>query len=179
MGAGTLMKLVNFEFKAPLRNEKHIRAVLKEQRAKFVGTDHQVDTYFCVPHGRLKVREGDIENALIFYERPNRQGARASQVHMLELPPENPVKSILSAALGVLAVVDKRREIYFVDNVKIHLDRVRTLGAFVEVEAISRRASLDQVRAQAHEFRRLFQIAAEDLLGESYSDLMLAKKRRG
>ena len=64
-----LMKHVNFEFKAPLRNEKHIRAALKQLRARFVGTDHQVVTYFCVPHGRLKVREGDIENALIFYER--------------------------------------------------------------------------------------------------------------
>jgi len=169
---------VNFEFKARLRNEKHIRAVLKQQRARFVGADHQVDTYFYVPHGRLKVREGDIENALIFYERPNDQGARAAKVQMLELRPENPVKSILSDALGVLAVVDKRREIYFVDNVKIHLDRVRALGEFVEVEAISRGSSLDQVRAQAHEFQCLFHIAPQDLIGESYSDLILKKRER-
>jgi adenylate cyclase class 2 len=172
------MKHINFEFKARLRNEKHIRAVLKEHRAKSVGTDHQVDTYFCVPHGRLKVREGNIENALIFYERPNDQGARASKVQMLELPPENPVKLILSDALGVLAVVDKRREIYFVDNVKVHLDRVRGLGGFVEVEAISRTSSLTKVREQAGEFQRLFQIASEDFIGESYSDLMLAKTAR-
>jgi predicted adenylyl cyclase CyaB len=176
--ATTYIKLVNFEFKARLRNEKHIQAVLKERRAKFVGTDQQVDTYFCVPRGRLKVREGNIENALIFYERPNAQGARASKVQMLELPPENPVKSILSNALGVLAVVNKRREIYFVDNVKIHLDHVHSLGEFVEVEAISRTASLDQVRAQAHEFECLFQIAPQDFIGESYSDLMLAKDAR-
>jgi adenylate cyclase class 2 len=169
------MKHVIFEFKATLRNEKHVRAVLKERRAKFVGTDHQMDTYFYVPHGRLKVREGDNENALIFYERPNDRGARASKVQMLELPPGNPVKAILSEALGVLAVVDKQREIYFVDNVKIHLDRVRGLGKFVEVEAISRTASLDEVRAQAREFQRLFEIAPEDFVGESYSDLMVAK----
>jgi len=31
-------------------------------------------------------------------------------------------------------VVNKLREIYFVGNVKIHLDRIRTLGEFVEVE---------------------------------------------
>jgi adenylate cyclase, class 2 len=169
------MKLVNFEFKARLRNEKHIRAVLKERRAKFVGTDHQMDTYFNVPRGRLKVREGEIENALIFYERPNDRGARASKVQILELPPGNPVKSILSEALGVLAVVDKRREIYFVDNVKIHLDRVRGLGKFVEVEAISRTGNLEKVRGQAREFQRLFQIASRDFLGESYADLVLAK----
>ena len=169
------MKLVNFEFKARLRNEKHIRAVLKEQRANFVGTDHQVDTYCYVPHGRLKVREGDIENALIFYERTNAQGARASKIQMLELPPGNPVKTILREALGVLAVVDKRREIYFVDNVKIHLDRVRGLGKFVEVEAISRGGQLETVHRQARDFQRLFQIAAKDLVGESYSDLVIEK----
>ena len=131
-----------------------------------------------MPHGRRKVREGDIENALIFYERPNAPGARAAKVQMLELPPENPVKSILREALDVLAVVNKRREIYFVGNVKIHLDRVRTLGEFVEVEAISRTARLGQVRAQAREFQRLFRIAPQDFIGESYSDLILKKRER-
>jgi len=171
------MKHVDFEFKARLRNEKLIRAALKKLRARFVGTDHQVDTYFHVPRGRLKVREGNIENALIFYERPNTQGARAAKIQILELPPENPVKSILSEALGVLAVVDKRREIYFVDNVKIHLDRVRNVGKFVEVEAISRAANLDKVQAQAREFERLFGIAPQDFVGESYSDLILKKRK--
>lgn len=169
------MKHVNFEFKARLRNEALVRQVLKKLRARFVGIDHQMDTYFRVPHGRLKVREGNIENALIFYERPNTAGARAARIQMVELPPKNAVKSILRAALGVLTVVRKRREIYFVGNVKIHLDRVRGLGKFVEVEAISRTGKLDVVQAQAREFQRLFQIAPEDLVGESYSDLILER----
>src|SRR3989442_1456638 len=46
------MNLVNYEFKARLRNEKRIRAALKKLRARFVGTDHQVDTYFRVPRRR-------------------------------------------------------------------------------------------------------------------------------
>lgn len=99
--------------------------------------------------------------------------------HKLELPPGNPVKIILSDALGVLPAVDKRREIYFVDNVKIHLDRVRGLGEFVEVEALSQTGNLEKVRTQAREFQKLFQIASEDFIGESYSDLMLAKGARG
>jgi adenylate cyclase class IV len=55
---------------------------------------------------------------------------------------------------------------------------VRGLGEFVEVEAISRTNSLTKVREQAGEFQRLFQIASEDFVGESYSDLMLAKGAR-
>src|SRR5437764_2103692 len=121
------MNLVNYEFKARLRNEKRIRAALKKLRARFIGTDHQVDTYFRVPRGRLKIREGKIENLLVAYQRANSPRVRPSRVRMIELARENPVKAILAAALGVLAVVDKRREIYFVGNVKINLDRVRGL----------------------------------------------------
>lgn len=175
------MKLVNYEFKARLRDEKYIRAVLGKLRARFVGTDHQVDTYFRVPSGRLKVREGRIENALIFYERPNAPRPRRSRIEMMFLPRRNLAKAILSAALEPLAIVDKRREIYFVGNVKIHLDHVRGLGKFVEVEAI-RKVTVDSrnskarektIRDQARKFQKLFAIQDHDLMARSYSDLVL------
>jgi len=169
------MNLVNYEFKARLRNEKRIRAALKQLKARFIGTDHQVDTYFRVPRGRLKVRRGDIENALIFYERPNARRARPSRVRMIELAPGNRVKAILAAAVGVLAVVDKRREIYFAGNVKIHLDRVHGLGRFVEVEAISHSGRVRRIREQARNFQKLFGITSADIVAESYSDLVLRK----
>ncbi len=167
------MKHVNFEFKARLRNEENIRAVLRKLGARPVGTDHQVDTYFRVPRGRLKVREGRIENALIFYQRAEARRARQSRIQRMELPPRNSMKSILAAALGVLVAVDKSREIYFVGNVKIHLDRVRGLGKFVEVEAISRTGDLRRTRSQARKFQKRFGIVDSDLIAESYSNLVL------
>lgn len=165
------MKHVNFEFKARLRDEKVIRAALKRVRARYLGTDHQVDTYFRVPRGRLKVREGRIENALIFYERANSPRARRAKIEMTLLPGRNAVRAILARTFPVLTVVDKRREIYLAGNVKIHLDRVRGLGRFVEVEAISRSGSLAKVRQQARRFQKLFQIPNRDLVGQSYSDM--------
>jgi len=50
------MKLLNFEFKARLKDEPRVREALKKLGARFVGTDYQIDTYFRVPSGRLKVR---------------------------------------------------------------------------------------------------------------------------
>jgi predicted adenylyl cyclase CyaB len=170
------MKLLNFEFKARLRDEKRVRAVLKRLHARLVGTDRQADTYFRVPSGRLKVREGRIENALIYYRRSNTPRARRAEVEIMLLPRRNSVRRILTCALGLLASVDKRREIYFVRNVKIHLDRVRRLGKFLEVEAISRTGDLKKVRAQAHYFQKLFGILSSDIVGKSYADLILAKK---
>jgi predicted adenylyl cyclase CyaB len=171
------MKLLNFEFKARLKDEPRVREALKRLCARFVGTDYQIDTYFRVPSGRLKVREGRIENALIFYRRSNIRRARQAAVEMMLLPRRNPLRAILSRALGTLAVVDKRREIYFVKNVKIHLDRVRQLGKFIEVEAISRTGDARKIRSQARQFQKLFGITAKDIVAESYSDLTLRRSR--
>jgi predicted adenylyl cyclase CyaB len=170
------MKCLNFEFKARLNNEQQVRAALKRLDARFVGTDHQIDTYFRVPSGRLKVREGRLENALIFYRRSNVRRARQATVEMMLLPRRNSLRAILARSLGTLAVVDKRREIYFVKNVKIHLDRVHRLGKFLEVEAISRTGDVKKVRSQARQFQELFGVTAKDIVAESYSDLILAKR---
>jgi len=172
----SIVKLLNFEFKARLTNEPRVREALKRLGARFIGTDHQIDTYFRVPSGRLKVREGRIENALIFYRRSDVRRARQAAVEMMLLPRRNSLRAILTHALGTLAVVDKRREIYFVKNVKIHLDRVRQLGKFVEVEAISRTSDVKKIRSQARQFQELFGITAKDIVAESYSDLILAKR---
>jgi predicted adenylyl cyclase CyaB len=172
------MKRLNFEFKARLRDESQVRSELKRLRARFLGRDHQIDTYFRVPTGRLKVREGRIENALIFYRRTNMARARRSMVEMALLPRRNSVRAILARALGVLAVVDKRREIYFAGNVKIHLDRVRGLGQFVEVEAITQSGDVRKVRAQARKFQKLFAISPADIVSWSYSDMILKKRTR-
>ncbi len=170
------MKRLNFEFKARLKNEQQVRAALERLDARFIGTDHQIDTYFRVPTGRLKVREGRLENALIFYQRSNLRRARQASVEMMLLPRRNSLRAILARSLGTLAVVDKRREIYFVKNVKIHLDRVRRLGKFLEVEAISRAGDVKKIRSQARQFQKVFGISAKDIVAESYSDLILAKR---
>ncbi len=169
------MKVLNCEFKARLKTATHARAVLKQLRARFLGTDRQVDTYFRVPTGRLKIREGRIENSLIHYQRTDSARARRSTVELMLLPRRNSVRTILSGALDVMAVVDKRREIYFVGNVKIHLDRVRGLGTFIEVEAMTRTGDLKKVRAQAEKFQKLFNISPDDIIPQSYSDLIMEK----
>ena len=172
------MRRVNFEFKARLRDEARVRSALKQLRARYVGTDHQVDTYFRVPTGRLKVREGKIENALIFYQRSNAPRPRRSSIELMLLPRRNSLRTILSEALSPRVVVDKRREIYFLGNIKIHLDRVRGLGKFLEVEAITRSGRLTHARGQARKIQKLFGIASLDIVPQSYSDLVLRKSKR-
>lgn len=162
------------EIKARALDLSGPRAVLRDRQARFAGRDHQVDTYFRVASGRLKLREGAIENALIHYHRENVSGPKHSQVSLFANPPGSTLKGILHDALGIDVVVDKQREIYFLDNVKVHLDEVAGLGTFVEIEAIDGDGtrSLETLRAQCEELMRAFGIRDEDLLALSYSDLL-------
>lgn len=166
---------LNVEIKARSTRHDDVRAVLQRLGSRLVGTDHQVDTYFNVPVGRLKLREGTIENSLIHYLRDDQSGPKTSDVLLYRVKPDPSLREVLERALGILVVVDKHREIHFVDNVKIHLDTVVGLGTFLEIEAIDADGSRspDQLQAQCEAFMDHFGVRDEDLLQDSYSDMLL------
>lgn len=169
---------INYEFKAKCSGIETIEALLKEKAPRFIGTDHQLDTYFNVAVGRLKLREGTIENSLIHYQRINSAGAKQSNVTLYQHQPDKNLKDVLTKALGIKVIVDKQRKIYFIDNVKFHFDEVKELGSFVEVEAIDKDGSIgiEKLKQQCDEYIQLFDIRKEQFIAESYSDLLLAKK---
>jgi adenylate cyclase, class 2 len=192
------MPHVNVEIKARCPDPAAARATLLHLGARLVGPDHQRDTYFRVPHGRLKLREGQIENNLIFYARPDRDGPKRSDVILVGTRPGSDLDALLSAALGRLVVVEKRREIYFVEvsdvavpgddtaaerarareNVKVHLDTVAGLGSFVEIEAIDLDGTLGPALLEAQCRRLMMHLRIEDadLEAASYSDLILRQQ---
>ena len=169
---------LNVEFKARCEHPEIVREVLHRYNARFVGQDHQIDTYFNCTNGRLKLREGKIENSLIHYERGDQSGPKQSFVTLFKTEPQTPLKSLLTKSFGVKIIVDKKREIYFIDNVKFHLDEVRGLGSFVEVEAIDLEGNLGKTRLQqqCQQYLEEFNIKPEQLVSCSYSDLLLTEK---
>lgn len=171
------MTQLNIEIKARSHNQDSIREILKSENADFKGVDHQIDTYFKVNSGRLKLREGNIENSLVHYEREDKEGPKQSNVTFYKSAEKDSLKKILTKALGVLVVVDKTREIYFIDNAKFHIDSVKDLGTFVEIEAIDPDGSIgkDKLLEQCQFYLDLFKISKEDLISNSYSDLLMKK----
>lgn len=65
---------------------------------------------------------------LLFFEAIERP--KKSEVILIKDPAPS-LKDILSKALGILVVVDKEREIYFIDNIKFHIDTVKHLEGFL------------------------------------------------
>lgn len=140
------MKRRNVEVKVPLVDPAAVRARAEAVAGGPFLVERQEDVYFPAPEGRLKLRrrwrvtedgapEEALESHLIPYRRPDMAGSRASDFHLLPLPADTTVGDVLALALGVEAVVRKRRAYRVEDGVRIHLDEVDGLGAFLELEA--------------------------------------------
>lgn len=173
------MDIKNFEFKARVDQFERFEEKLLKLNPEFKGIDHQIDTYFNVPHGRLKLREGNIENALIQYDRENIAGAKAAQIILYKHTPNEALKSILIKQFGIKTIVEKCRKIYFIDNVKFHFDNVSQLGEFIEVEAIddNNLKSLETLKAQCDLYATYFGLKPEDFIDISYSDMLISIQR--
>lgn len=168
------MSHLNVEIKARCTDPTFIRQWLLSNKAVFKGLDFQTDTYFQVAYGRLKLREGNIENNLIFYDRQNNAGPKNSHFQLVKVANPKELKEVLEKSCGVKKVVKKQREIYYIENVKFHLDEVPGLGSFVEIEAgnILADKTETELLEQCNFYMKEFEIKEEDLIAMSYSDLM-------
>jgi adenylate cyclase, class 2 len=134
----------------------------------------QLDTYFRVAHGRLKLREQDSDAHLIHYERADEAIERVSNYHIVAVEDAEGLKDALGAALGVLVAVEKSRRLLIWRNVRIHLDEVPGLGSFIELEAVAEPDSdLSGEYRNVAELREALGITDEQILAVGYSDELL------
>ena len=169
------MSYLNVEIKAKTTSPEFVRKYLVIHKADFKGTDEQTDTYFNVPQGRLKLREGNIENNLIYYNRNNQAGPKSSQFNLVKVEDANGLKEVLTKACGIKMIVKKKREIYYIDNVKFHIDELPELGSFIEIEAgnILANKSETELLDQCNFYLKEFGVKEEDLVAVSYSDMLM------
>lgn len=167
----------NVEIKARCQNPDKVEKILLENGADYKGLDHQTDTYFNVKNGRLKMRIGNIEKSLIFYNRPNKKGPKQSTFNLFRTDNIDELKPLLESSLGVMVEVKKHRKIFFLDHVKFHIDEVDGLGDFVEIEAgdLEVDRSLEKLRELCDYYIDLLGVKEENLINISYSDMLMQK----
>jgi adenylate cyclase class IV len=167
----------NVEFKARLQDPVRARAICDAVGAAPAGTLDQTDTYFHVAAGRLKRREIPGQPPQwILYRRDDAAGPRISEYEFLS-----------DADAGALLVdrrpwlaVRKRRDLFMHGSVRIHLDAVEGLGAFIEFEAP---VTAERSAAAAHEEVARLRLSFAPVLGEpiavGYVDLLAGSDARG
>jgi adenylate cyclase class IV len=139
---------------------------------------YQTDTYFRAPHGRLKLREEGAVAQLISYERSDETMARESRYRLVPVSDPAGLKDALCDALGVLVVVEKSRRLLLWHGVRIHLDEVRGLGSFIEIEAVADPVSdLSAEHRRASELQDTLAITPDQIVAFSYSDELMRSSR--
>jgi adenylate cyclase class IV len=161
------------------------RIALDGVRANYAGCLKQTDVYFNIDHGRLKLRHNRRATdqkpgafisrcELIFYQRPDKTSARTSVYEILPIANGPLAELFFTRVWGVKARVRKSRKIFLRENLRIHLDSLRGLGDFLEIELIeSRTFPTWHCRKRMRELVRRFNIQPSQILAGSYSDMLL------
>lgn len=165
---------INVEWKARARNPERQRRLAEQLSDRPPEVLEQEDTFFLVPHGRLKLRQlGPHQGELIFYERSDRVGSRESVYSLVPTDIPAFLRDLLAQALGIRAVLRKRRTLYRVGQTRIHFDEVEGLGLFLEVEVVLEpEQAIEEAQRIAGHLRQQLEVAHEDLLGCAYMDLL-------
>ena len=162
----------NLEIKCAYQSLAKARSTARRIGASSKGTLRQIDTYFKVKSGRLKLREIDGRRfELIYYQRPNVRSSRYSEYAILNLEEPNSMKWLFRSILGVAVIVRKKRSLFLYKNARIHVDSVERLGTFIEFEVLVKHGKR-QARDLMRYLMREFGIDQKMLVGGSYSDLI-------
>jgi len=135
---------------------------------------HQDDTFFRVPHGRLKLRVfADGAGELIHYHRPDASGPKVSDYLITAVADPDSLREVLERACGLLGRVVKRRVLVLLGQTRVHLDSVEGLGEFLELEVVLRDGQSEaEGTAVADELLAALGVPPEDLLSGAYLDLL-------
>jgi len=134
----------------------------------------QVDTFFICSHGRIKLRElGPTRGQLVFYLRQDINGPKHSDYQIFDTDNPEGLKTIMTGAYGVREVITKVRYLYMVGQTRIHLDDVRGLGKFIELEVVLNPGQSDEEGQMiAEDLRLKLGIQQDDLIDNAYIDML-------
>jgi len=164
----------NIEIKARVSDPKALLTRARNLTGTEPETILQTDTFFHVETGRLKIREfADGTGELISYHRPDAEGPKTSSYGLVPTSDARALREVLAAALPVRGVVQKTRLLLLTDRTRIHLDEVKGLGSFMELEVVLKDGDDPQEGEQeAADLMKKLGIMPEDLVSGAYIDLL-------
>jgi predicted adenylyl cyclase CyaB len=140
----------------------------------------QDDTFFLCDNGRIKLRAfSETEGELIFYRRADQQGPKESFYVRSPTTSPNTLREALSLAYGQAGRVQKHRILFLVGQTRVHLDQVKDLGHFIELEVVLHEGESTELGiAQAHSLMAKLGVDASQLIEGGYVDLLAIQHGR-
>jgi predicted adenylyl cyclase CyaB len=140
----------------------------------------QDDTFFLCESGRLKLRVFAQEKGeLIFYQRPNQAGPKESFYLVSPTSSPDTLREVLSKAYGQVGRVQKQRTLFHVGRTRVHLDIVKGLGHFLELEVVLEDGEpVEAGVREAHSLMARLGIEPSQLIEGAYIDLLGSRVNR-
>jgi len=169
----------NIEIKARLDNFDALQTRVAAIADKGPVELAQDDSFFRCETGRLKLRRfRDGTGELIFYQRPDETGPKASFYVVSKTSDPNSLCEALTRAYGVIGRVRKLRTLYRVGGTRVHLDDVEGLGRFVELEVVlDENESIASGRDTAVRIMSQLGIERSQLVEGAYLDLIASQRK--
>ena len=165
---------LNLEIKiATISQDEMIEKVLKNG-GKFLDTFRQKDVYYKFEKGLLKLRKQNGEYQLVKYNRNESKGERWSDYSLLFLTGDN-VEDYLMDLFEVEIIVEKKRSLYIYKNTRIHLDVVKNLGNFLELETVVQKITKQEAITEFNNVVRYLELDENKQIKKSYRDLLIKK----
>lgn len=164
----------NIEIKARVKNFEVLKRKIEDLYQINAEEIFQIDTFFKIEKGRLKLRVfSNTKGELIYYLRNNYAGPKRSDYYIYKTDNPEELKKLLEMSLGIRGVVRKKRLLFLVDNTRIHLDEVENLGSFIELEVVlSPEQTETEGKLIAENYMKDMNIKESDLINIAYIELL-------
>lgn len=166
---------LNLEIKVPIKSLSSIKKSLDEIDAEFAGVLHQTDIYYKIKKGLLKLRIENGKNQLIQYFRDEKSKDRWSDYRILEISSDD-ARKFLTELFITEVTVKKERKLYWYKNTRIHLDKVKGLGLFLELETKLTNGKKDASERFNFLLKHL-QIDEKKQIRKSYRNLLIKRNK--
>ncbi|MFQ6062346.1 MAG: class IV adenylate cyclase [Methanosarcinales archaeon] len=171
--------MIEVEIKSRVPDIEIIEQKIINLGASLIGIEHHKDIYYNAPHRdfaetdeALRVRYKN-NNIILTYKGKKLDKVSKSRREIKCKVDEN-IKEILSAlGFRIVATVIKTRKKYGLDDFVIALDKVKSLGTFIEIEGIAKEGEFEATVSNAFKVLNKLGFGKENTIRESYLELLL------
>jgi predicted adenylyl cyclase CyaB len=168
---------INLELKIKIDSFESLIEKLKFINAKRDSILLQKDIYYKIPTGLIKLRTESGTKTLIYYNRDEISKNRWSDFNLLKIDDEN-AEEFLNKLFEIEQVVEKERQLFWFNNTRIHLDKVKELGNFLELETLMIDGKADAEK-RFDEMVNLLNLDLSKQIKKSYKNLISEKTNSG
>ena len=161
----------NLELKIRVTSHLSVKKILEQIGAENKGILNQKDVYYSVPNGLLKLRVENRNESLIYYNRNENDKNRWSDFEFLKFADGNGER-FFNKLFDVEVIVIKKRQLFYYDDTRIHLDTVKFLGKFLELETLVINGKVD-AKKRFVKIISLLKLDEAKQIRKSYRDLLM------